>query len=579
MSDPCSCASLNFSTIHSHFDLDVSFESKLIYGIVTHSILCIEDSEFIVLDNLTKIIQVEIKLDEWTIASFDVLEKSIKIHWNLKKQQKLEVRIKYETQNAEALQWLTKEQTVGKKHPYLFTQSQAIHARSFFPCQDTPAVKFTYTAQVVCPMVALMSAISKGKVNGAFLFEQKMKVPAYLVALAVGNLKGVQVGPRSHVYSEPEVVQIAAKEFEDIEKIILAGEKLLDMEYMWTCFDILVLPSSFPYGGMENPNLTFATPTLLAGDKSLVNVIIHEFAHSYSGNLVTNMNWSSFWLNEGWTMFLERKIVEALFGKKESHLSAILGLNDLERDLNHFGVTHPYTALCPNLENTDPDDVFSTVPYEKGFNFLFYLESILGNDFFLEFTRSYFKRFQNTSVSTMDWKTYLLEYTLLNGSHKQKDALHQVDWQSWLYNPGFPPQKNNFDSCLVEDTKKLAQKWLSGQTEFLKMCTSQTVLFLETIEDQVTENLLQKLDETFNFSSANFEIRFVWFRICLIQHHDVVYPFICDFLAKTGRMKYVRPLYRALKQAKGVEVARNLFNLLKNTYHSICAKMIERDLN
>jgi len=289
----------------------------------------------------------------------------------LTKGEKIKLLVQYATtKDCTACQWLEPSQTVGKKHPYLFTQCQAIHARSLLPCQDSPSIKLTYSANITTPLRAVMSAVpigeevKQGSETTTFRFEQKTRIPSYLIALAVGNLEGREIGPRSTVWTEPEVLEAAAWEFVDTENFIRTGEELLT-PYDWGRYDLLVLPASFPYGGMENPCLTFVTPSLLAGDRSLVDVVAHEIAHSWMGNLVTTENWEHFWLNEGFTVFVERKILGRMKGPAHSEFSAILGHKALKESVDLYGKDHPFTALRPCLRGEDPDDAFSKVPYGK----------------------------------------------------------------------------------------------------------------------------------------------------------------------------------------------------------------------
>jgi leukotriene A-4 hydrolase/aminopeptidase len=384
-----------------------------------------------------------------------------------KKDKQLDLIVEYETTSeCGALQWLEPSQTVGKQYPYLFTQCQAIHARSLLPVQDSPSIKLTYSAsiRVPKPLKALMSALSTGETtseNGKstiYQFEQRTTMPSYLIALVVGNLEGRKIGPRSTVWSEPEVVEKAAWEFTDTEKFIATGESLLT-PYEWGRYDLLVLPGSFPYGGMENPCLTFVTPTLLAGDRSLVDVVAHEIAHSWMGNLVTTKNWEHFWLNEGWTMFIERKIIGRLHGEAARQFSSILGVKSLKKDVDLFGHTHPYTALCPKLDGVDPDDVFSSVPYEKGYNLLYYLEQLLGGPSVFEpYMKEHVKQFAGKSITTDDWKKLLYDYMREHHGEAKVALLDKVDWHAWFYSPGMPPVTNQYDTTLADACIKLAAR-------------------------------------------------------------------------------------------------------------------------
>jgi leukotriene-A4 hydrolase len=314
-----------------------------------------------------------------------------------------------------------------------------------FPCQDTPSVKVTYTAELTVPreLTALMSAVPTGShevpndnSKKVFTFEQKVPVPSYLVAIAVGALESRQIGPRSYVWSEKEVIDQAADEFAQTEEMLQTAESLCG-PYVWGRYDLLVLPPSFPYGGMENPCLTFVTPTLLAGDRSLANVIAHEICHSWTGNLVTNHNWEHFWLNEGFTVFIERKIASRLVDEKMRHFHCIGGWKALINSITDFKDALHLTALVPKLDGIDPDDAFSSVPYEKGSALLFYLESLAGGpDQFEPYLKSYIDKFKYKTVTTDQWKEHLLDYFNEQG---KKSVFDVVDWEGWLYRAGLPP--------------------------------------------------------------------------------------------------------------------------------------------
>ena len=291
------------------------------------------------------------------------------------KEREFTLTIEYSTFDASAMQWIPKEQTIGGQYPYMFTQCQSIHARSLFPCQDSPSVKFTFDARVSVAephsnLTVLMGANEMKKTDGGYSFKQTTRIPSYLMALAVGNLKSKEIGPRSLVWTEPEQLEAAASEFSETETFLKTAEEVAG-PYRWGRYDLLVLPPSFPYGGMENPCLTFLSPSLIAGDRSLADVVAHEISHSWTGNLVTNRTWEHFWLNEGWTMFLERKITGKLKGESYRHFDALLGLNDLRDSIKHMSERNIDTSLYPDLASTHPDDAFSTVPYEKGHSLLF----------------------------------------------------------------------------------------------------------------------------------------------------------------------------------------------------------------
>ncbi|KAF9982552.1 Leukotriene A-4 hydrolase, partial [Modicella reniformis] len=448
--DPTSQSNLNeVKTNHIHLTLVVDFATKTLAGSVNLEIEAIADNvATVVLDS--SYINVRSVAAAGQALHFSLgkhHEKygsalTIDLPTRLAKGQRTNVIVEYATtQDCTACQWLEPSQTVGKKHPYLFTQCQAIHARSLLPCQDSPSIKLTYSADITAPLRALMSAIPKDEQKHedgttTFKFEQRQRIPSYLFALAVGNLEGREIGPRSTVWTEPEVMDVAAWEFVDTENFIRIGEELLT-PYDWGRYDLLVLPASFPYGGMENPCLTFVTPSLLAGDRSLVNVVAHEIAHSWMGNLVTTENWEHFWLNEGFTVFIERRIVGRILGKEHSEFSAILGYKGLQESVDHYGKDHRFTLLCPKLNGEGPDDAFSRVPYEKGFNFLYYLEKHLGGpEVFEPYLRAHVQQFAGRSINTDDWKEFLYSYMEKTFGQDKVDRLNQVDWAAWLTSPG-----------------------------------------------------------------------------------------------------------------------------------------------
>ncbi|CAI6869406.1 ANM_collapsed_G0047360.mRNA.1.CDS.1 [Saccharomyces cerevisiae] len=412
----------DFAVLHTDLNLSVSFEKSAISGSVTFQLKKLHEgknkSDELHLDTSYLDVQ-EVHIDG-SKADFQIEQRkeplgSRLVINNASCNDNFTLNIQFRTTDkCTALQWLNSKQTKGGK-PYVFSQLEAIHARSLFPCFDTPSVKSTFTASIESPLPVVFSGIrieDTSKDTNIYRFEQKVPIPAYLIGIASGDLSSAPIGPRSTVYTEPFRLKDCQWEFEnDVEKFIQTAEKII-FEYEWGTYDILVNVDSYPYGGMESPNMTFATPTLIAHDRSNIDVIAHELAHSWSGNLVTNCSWNHFWLNEGWTVYLERRIIGAIHGEPTRHFSALIGWSDLQNSIDSMRDPERFSTLVQNLnDNTDPDDAFSTVPYEKGFNLLFHLETILGGKAeFDPFIRHYFKKFAKKSLDTFQFLDTLYEF-------------------------------------------------------------------------------------------------------------------------------------------------------------------------
>ncbi|KAG9067400.1 Leukotriene A-4 hydrolase [Linnemannia hyalina] len=604
--DPNSQSNLDeVKTSHIHLNLAVDFVAKTLAGSAELDIEAITDnvSKLILDTSFIAIHSVTLNGAPLKYTLADRHEKygsalTIELGKALAKGDKAKVVIAYATtEECTACQWLEPSQTAGKKHPYLFTQCQAIHARSLVPCQDSPSVKLTYSANINAPLRAVMSAVPTGEekqANGTttYKFHQKTRMPSYLIALAVGNLEGREIGPRSTVWTEPEVIEAAAWEFVDTESFIRTGEELLT-PYDWGRYDLLVLPASFPYGGMENPCLTFVTPSLLAGDRSLVDVVAHEIAHSWMGNLVTTENWEHFWLNEGFTVFVERKILGRMQGKEHAEFSAIIGHKAMVESVEIYGEDHPFTALRPCLRGEDPDDAFSSIPYEKGFNLLYYLEKHLGGpEVFEPYVRAHVQEFAGRSINTDDWKAFLYSFMEKNHGQEKVDLLNKVDWEAWLAGTGMPPVENKFDDTLAKACNCLCKKWdhsrtVEKPTEFSpkdieEFSPTQKVVFLERVSelDSLPHSHLELMDQTYGLTQVrNAEIKFRWHMICLKANYEKMYPEVAEFASTMGRMKFCRSLLRALYLAKnGAELARETFKKHRSFYHPIAATMIAKDL-
>ncbi|KAI8977248.1 peptidase family M1-domain-containing protein [Mycotypha africana] len=607
--DPSSLANLSeVVTKHLHFDWTISFTEKKIHGHVTlDMVTLVPRVAQIVLDSSyldIKGVQLNGQPLEYTVADRHPSLGSaltITLPETVEEGTKLQVKIEYSTtEKCTAVQYLEPEQTVGKKHPYLFSQCQAIHARALAPLQDSPSVKVTYSASVTSPLPVVMSALLSGTSEDnndgtkTYHFKQNTTIPSYLIAIAAGNLAGREIGPRSTVWCEPEVVEQAAWEFEDTEKFIATGESLLT-PYEWGRYDLLVLPPSFPYGGMENPCLTFVTPTLLAGDKSAVDVVAHEIAHSWMGNLVTTSNWEHFWLNEGWTVFIERKIASRLHGEPERQFSAIIGWKALKESVELFGENSPATVLKPDLSSgIDPDDYFSSIPYEKGFNLLYHIEKTVGGpQVFEPYMKAHVERFANKSITTDQWLAHLHEYMEKHHGQEVVDKLKQIDWDRWISGPGMPPVDPKFDTSLADACYNLAARWdqarqsddLSGfsSKDVESFTSTQKIVFLERLTDcePLPHHLLEKMDQLYEMTPIrNADIRFRWQQLCVMASYEKIYPHVVEFITEQGRMKFVRPLYRYLYNAKnGASLAQETFLKHKNFYHPIAATLIAKDIN
>ncbi|KAE9038919.1 Leukotriene A-4 hydrolase [Phytophthora rubi] len=515
------------------------------------------------------------------------------------------VRVTYTTSSSSSgLQWLTPQLTAGKVYPFLFTQCQAIHARSVVPCPDTPAAKFTYSATVTVPQwcTVLMSAIAHGHVKNndheltkKWSFRQDVPIPSYLLAIAAGEMESVELSPRSRVWAESRVVTRAAHEFAQTEAFLKAAEEITGQEYLWKRYDLVCLPPSFPYGGMENPCLTFVTPTLLAGDRSLADVVAHEIAHSWTGNLVTNATWSDFWLNEGWTVWLERKIVAKIHNDPKTYdLKAALGMRGLVEAVQSFGPSHPYTALVPKSEDVDPDDVFSRVPYEKGFNFLHYLSTVVGSEEFDLFAQAYIQKFKFQTLTSQDFRVFFEKHFAA-----QPDVLSQINWDGWYFSTGMPLIANKFDTSMISQVRALGEKMMttSDPKKWTKVTdphvlrkwpASLWILLLDTLlllqtgsHARLSATHLDAVDAFAHHhlsTTHNSELRFRWFTLALRSGDLRVLDRTVDFLKEQGRMKFVRPLFRDLCATVGVVRGAAIFEDCKSRYHPIAAKMIQKDI-
>lgn len=499
------------------------------------------------------------------------------------------IAIEYETSpGAAAVQWLAPEQTSGGKVPFLFTQGEAILTRSWVPTQDSPGIRQTYDATIHVPvgMRAVMSAEHIGTDGekdaqglATYRFRLDKPVPPYLLALAVGDIAFRAIGKITGVYAEPAVVDKAASEFAEVDQMIAATEKLYG-PYRWGRYDILVLPPSFPFGGMENPRLTFATPTVLAGDRSLVSLVAHELAHSWSGNLVTNATWADFWLNEGFTVYLESRIMEELRGKPYADMLRVLGRQDMDAAVKDAGGPQsPATRLHLDLTGKDPDEATSNIAYEKGAAFLQTVESVVGRQRLDALLRDYFDHFAFQPMSADRMLAYMME-KLLTPAEAER-----INVQAWIYEPGVPSNIPAVHSAAFAAVDSQVSTWKNGAAastlNTAKWTTHEWVHFLRALTDTVPANRLADLDNTFHLSSSgNSEILFAWLEIAIRNRYRPAFAALERFLTSQGRRKFVRPLYTELAKSDwGRAMAMNIYRRARPTYHSVTSTSVDQILN
>jgi leukotriene-A4 hydrolase len=583
---------------HVDIDLAIDFEKKMLSG---STILTVQRSPKsprapVVLDTekltISKVELASGAATKFTPAKYELGKEDPVLKTPLTVQlpgggNRFRVKVSYHTDPAgSALQWLDPGQTAGKKHPYFFTQSQAIHARSWIPLQDTPGVRVTYDATITVPngLVALMSAEGNPQHRtGAdpkggtrrFRFHMDQRIPSYLIALAVGDIAFRPLGKRTGVYDEPAAVDRDAKELEDLEQMMTATEKLYG-PYLWGRYDVLILPPGFPYGGMENPRLTFASPTIIAGDKSLVSVIAHELAHSWSGNLVTNATWSDFWLNEGFTTYIERRVIEAVYGRGMEEMQAVLGRQILARDVAKFEARDQILHI--DLNGRDPEEGSNELPYEKGALLLRHIEESVGRLDFDRFLNEYFHQFAFQSITSEDFTRYLQAH--LGKSHPE---LAKVPIEEWIYQPGIPANAPQPKSDAFTKVDAGAKAWASGakpaaQLQTKGWTTQEWLHFLKALPAKMDSSHLADLDKQFRFTaSGNIEIIQQWLLMAIANSYEPAAKRLDEVLMTVGRRKIVKPLYEALAQTPaGKRRALEIYARARNGYHPILTKEVDK---
>ncbi len=569
-------------------DLAVDFQKKVLTGNAVLDLTWKDKAALaLVLDTRDLVIaKVEASNDgkEWTavpheLAAADKIYGS-KLTITLPSQMP-KVRITYSTApTASGLQWMTPAMTLGKKTPFMFSQSQAIHARSWVPLQDTPGVRFTYAAHITTPkdVMAVMSADNdpKGARDGDYSFSMPQPIPSYLLAIAAGDLVFRPVSERSGVWAEPAMADKAAKEFEDTEKMIKTAEQLYG-PYRWGRYDVLVLPPSFPFGGMENPRLTFATPTVIVGDKSLVSLIAHELAHSWSGNLVTNSSWKDMWLNEGFTSYVENRITEAVYGQDLAQMEFVIAQNGLKDEMKSLDPKLQLLALAP-LTGLDPDDALTGVPYTKGQWFLSFLETRYGRATFDAFVRKWFDDHAFTSQDTAEFERFLKSELMdKNPGKATPEEVH-----AWLHEPGIPSFATAAVAPRFEAVDEARTHWLAGHItpadiDSASWGTQEWIRFLEGMPETITVAQATELDAAYHFTGTpNAELAQRWYPLTIRSGYAPARPAIEQFVIGIGRRKLILPIYTELaKTPENLAFARAAFAKARPAMHPITIASVD----
>ncbi|MCK9409725.1 MAG: M1 family metallopeptidase [Bacteroidetes bacterium] len=570
---------------HLQLDLSVNFESKTLSGKAILSIKQKTKALSVVLDTRGLTIQKVTLNDSEKPAKFSLGEVHKIFGAPLTIQitpKTTSITVYYSTSpSAGALQWLEPSQTAGKEKPFLFTQSQAILARTWVPCMDGPGVRMTYSATIRTrpDLLAVMSAgnPTMKTPDGVYKFEMKQSIPSYLLALAVGDLEFRSLGNRSGVYAEPSMADKSAYEFVDLEKMISAAEELYG-PYRWERYDLLVLPPSFPFGGMENPRLTFATPTILAGDRSLVALVAHELAHSWSGNLVTNATWNDFWLNEGFTVYFEQRIMEKIYGREYSEMLATLTLKDLNETIESLGATNPDTRLKLDLTNRDPDEGVTDIAYNKGYFFLRLCEETFGREPWDAFLKKYFNENAFTPMTTENFLEHLEKQFAIK---QNLELAAKLTINAWVYAPGLPancPQPSSNEFAKVSSQ---VESFLNGtqatQLETKGWTTHHWLYFLSKLPDSLRQEKVIELDYAFYFTrSGNSEILCEWFKRCIITNYETAFRPMQNYLMNVGRRKLVKPLYEQLAKTEAGKIwAKEVYAKARPGYHSVTYNTID----
>ena len=572
---------------HVALDLNADFEAKRMAGTATLDIQAAPGAREIILDSKGLEIQ-QVTAEggqalQWALGQGDE-RRGQPLTVQIGDARRIAIRYR-SAPNAEALQWLTPEQTAGKRHPYLFSQGQAILNRTWIPTQDSPGIRQTWEARITAPepLKVVMSGerlTPEGEAAGegrrAYRFRKDHPVAPYLIAIAAGDIAFRELGPRTGVWTEPAMLDRAAAELGDTERMVEAAERLYG-QYRWGRYDVIVLPPSFPYGGMENPTLTFLTPTFIAQDRSLVGLVAHELAHSWSGNLVTNAVWGDGWLNEGFTSYFENRIMEAIYGRERAAQEAALSWDEMNRSLEDLRATPNETRLHNPDGNPDADT--GGIVYDKGALFLRTIEQIVGRERFDAWLRSYFDRHAFQPMTSARFLADL-RANLVRGDAALEQRL-KLD--QWVYQPGLPDNAARPDPAAFTEVDRAVQAFNGGgaaaQVPYASWNTAERLRFLNALPRELARPRLEELDGAFRLSeSGNSEVLFAWLQLALANRYEPAVPAAERFLLGMGRRKFVSPLFETLmgEAEWGRPIAQRVYARARLGYHSVTTDRVDQ---
>ncbi|HIG86761.1 MAG TPA: aminopeptidase [Planctomycetes bacterium] len=571
---------------HVDMDLELDFEARRLHGTAVYSLRRTDPGAPLILDVAAldgisvwgpegqprefSLSAPQERIGQALVIELQAADQAVTVSWSTRPE-------------GEALQWLGPEQTASALQPFMYSQGQAILTRSWLPIQDTPGNRVSWSAEVSAPreLRVVMSGEGTGAQEipgqpGRLLWQHELSlpVPPYLIALACGRLERRAISPRVAIFAEPVTIDLAADELADLDAMLATAEQLFG-PYRWGRYDVLVLPPAFPYGGMENPLLTFVNPTILAGDRSLISLIAHELAHSWSGNLVTNETWEDFWLNEGFTVYCEQRIIEALYGVPRSNMEKALARTEL---LAEMETLEPWqTVLAIDLEGHHPDMGFSWVPYEKGALLLRRIEELVGREDVDDFLRGWFEGRAFRSASTADFEEYLLHGL----AELRPGAMANLDLELWLRGPGLPddaPQAVSEPLLMVDAAvSRLIAGTDPGEIETADWNTFQWLRMIHGLGQDAGPELLESLDLSFGLTSTgNAEVLCAWLELGTLGGYEGVQQRLEEFLLTVGRRKYLVPLYTALcASPEGRTRARRIYAQARPLYHAVSTATLD----